>query len=368
MKPPPAAVGPVPPDEVQPDVHHQLDHLGQRDHRDADPQPELAPNIAQQLALRVVGRLDRLQHVAVGDEDVELREVLHRRPPVRHAEVLFVEARLLAVSFAGEPLMVALRAEDVDVDLLAVEAVGRPAREAVRDVVRHLVAGGQAAALAHRRRVPRHLRRPAARAVQPAQDRVQRAHAILGGVVATRRRDAAVVVAELERPEALLRRQTAVLTAAARHHRVLHALLLARQQAVSVRVGGVGERVRRRAVAVRRPDAPVDAGAHPERDRVAGRHVEALGVRERLRVGRVDHHPDALCSGHRAEPVVRAGQRAQVGILRQHPAAAQHLREYVFICIYLIIYFVTFSSFFWFLVGLLFYLFFLYYSSNCDSE
>ena len=78
-------------------IHEELEHLGQRDHRYADPEAELTTDIAEQLAARVVGALLGLQHVRVAHVHVQPREVRHRRTSVFHVEILAVQGVLLPV-------------------------------------------------------------------------------------------------------------------------------------------------------------------------------------------------------------------------------------------------------------------------------
>ena len=136
--------------EVADEAKGKLEHLGQRDDRDADPQSELTADVRDELRRQVVGRLRRDDDTAVGDVDVESREVLHAlfsrlvREVLRHDVVL---------GRAEEAVAEALDVEDVEVGGVALVAAGRPLRQAVGDVVEDLGARRVAAALLQQRRV-----------------------------------------------------------------------------------------------------------------------------------------------------------------------------------------------------------------------
>ena len=140
------------------------------------------------------------------------------------------------------------------------------------------------------------------------------------------RRDVAVAAAEAHVRIGVVAGQRDVLAAALRDDRALYALLLTRHHPVVGPVRGA-ERVRVRAVAVRRADAHVLARAHAERDGVSGGNVESLRVRERLRVRRVDDDAHALRSRHRTEPLVRPRYQPDLIVFIQHPTSAQHRRR-----------------------------------------
>ena len=72
------------------------------------------------------------------------------------------------------------------------------------------------------------------------------------------------------------------------------------------------ERVPLVTAAVRLPDTHVLARPDAERRREAGRHVEAFGEREGLRVGRVDDDADALARRHGALGLVQARQHTHL--------------------------------------------------------
>jgi len=87
--------------------------------------------------------------------------------------------------------------------------------------------------------------------------------------------------------------------------RNLDASLLAEHLTVDVRLRGAGKiRVAIDAVAVRGSDALVAARPDAQGGRVAGRHVESLGQRDRTHIRRMDDHMHALASGCGATHVV----------------------------------------------------------------
>jgi hypothetical protein len=87
---------------VSEQVEDELQHLGERDDRHADPEPELTADVGQQLARGVVFLFDCLDDVRVGDVDVETGEVAHRLPPVAVVEVALVKSLLLGVRRIGK--------------------------------------------------------------------------------------------------------------------------------------------------------------------------------------------------------------------------------------------------------------------------
>ena len=192
----------------------------------------MSADVREQLALRVVGRLLGLQYVAVGYVHVEPGEVAHGDAPVGRIEELAVQIGLLAILRSIESLRIALCPEDVDVSLFAVEALGRPLRQAVGDVVRHLAARREATAQQRGRRVARHLGRCVAGAHEAVVYAIQRPHAVFGGVVGAVRGNVDVAAAEKHVRVGVVARQRDVLAAALRDDRALDALLLARHESV----------------------------------------------------------------------------------------------------------------------------------------
>jgi len=90
-------------DGVTRQVVEQLEHLGESDDRNADPEAQLTADVGEQLAGDVVRLFDGPQDVRVGDVDVDAGEVAHRLAPVGDVEVILVESLFLGVGGIGEP-------------------------------------------------------------------------------------------------------------------------------------------------------------------------------------------------------------------------------------------------------------------------
>ena len=312
----------------------QLEHLGERDDGDADPQPELSPNIAHQLRRLVVGRLDRDDHVAVGDVDVEPREVLHAPLTMLVDEILGDD---VVFGRADEALLEAVDVDDVVVGGVALVPRRRPPAQAVANVVVDLRAGRVAAAQLQQGGVLlRRLARPT-RALDPFAEAQQDGETLARRVVLAARWD---LVAASTRHDAAARphRQRAVRAVTRAHDVRLQAALLARHAAVALvrrrrclltgRVYRLPvERVAVRAVAVRLADAFIAPRPDAEGGGEAGRHVEALGEGERLRVRRVDDDPHALARRHGALRLVQPRQHAYVVVTVEQAVAREHHRR-----------------------------------------
>ena len=121
--------------DVADETERELEHLGQRDDRYADPQSELSADVRNELRRQVVGRLRRDDDTAVGDVDVQSGEVLHALLSRLVREVLRYD---VVLGGAEEAIAEALDVEDVEVGSVALVAAGRPLRQAVGDVVEHL--------------------------------------------------------------------------------------------------------------------------------------------------------------------------------------------------------------------------------------